>query len=357
MNDARAWMEAAIKGLSGALLAAFGFAMALGSCQGDVQSDDERWLGGCTSDASCARGRCLCGICTEVCSPDAPCDQGGGPTGCFRVNSPGLEQSCTGSSFGADDGVCLARCESDRDCPPGARCHAGACIPLGEADAAAESLPDPHDFGAVDAAADFASPVDLPAPQPDIEGDLSKLVGEWIQLNESGERCTIKAPAGSFGGNICMHLIIERGARGRFVGHAFWEHDGHNDPGATGPFAPATDPNVGYPVGVSPDKYFRLLSLAPGIDYRAFDGVFDGTRLSFWLSALDLWSGWCALQTPHLWDLGFVAGLPMCTAERRPLEYRPRGACALHVGAGRPEVSRQRRIRASVRLFRREQTI
>jgi hypothetical protein len=67
------------------------------------------------------------------------------------------------------------------------------------------------------------------------------------------------------------------------------------------PFAPVTDATVGYPTELSPAQYGIARDLVPGLRYRAFDGHARGDQLTFWVSPLEVWSDWCAMQTPHLW--------------------------------------------------------
>jgi hypothetical protein len=73
----------------------------------------------------------------------------------------------------------------------------------------------------------------------------------------------------------------------------------------TGPFSAATDPNVGYPPTVSPTDYvYAEEQVVPNVNYRLLDGVVTNGTFAFWFSPLDLWSGWCALQTPYAWNVG-----------------------------------------------------
>jgi hypothetical protein len=71
-----------------------------------------------------------------------------------------------------------------------------------------------------------------------------------------------------------------------------------------GPFPPATDPNVGYPPTVSPSDYSIAEDAVPNVDYRVLDGIVANGSFTFWFSPLDLWSTWCALQMPYVWNVG-----------------------------------------------------
>jgi hypothetical protein len=66
------------------------------------------------------------------------------------------------------------------------------------------------------------------------------------------------------------------------------------------PPAPATDPNVGYPADF-PTMFFgpALTSYwAEGFSYSMVTGISSSQRLRFSVNNFELWSGWCALQTP-----------------------------------------------------------
>jgi hypothetical protein len=65
----------------------------------------------------------------------------------------------------------------------------------------------------------------------------------------------------------------------------------------------ATDPTIGYPTELAPRDYGHARDLVPGERYRLFDALVRSAQLTFWISPLDLWSGWCSLQTPSVWDV------------------------------------------------------
>ena len=69
------------------------------------------------------------------------------------------------------------------------------------------------------------------------------------------------------------------------------------------PPAPATDPNVGYPSNLPSTGYDG--SWTEGFSYSMVNGLSTPTRLRFTIRSFELWSGWCALQTP-------VQGSDMC---------------------------------------------
>jgi hypothetical protein len=60
---------------------------------------------------------------------------------------------------------------------------------------------------------------------------------------------------------------------------------------------PPTDPNVGYPPGNT-----GAVTLVEGFPYTILDGSLNGSQLSFDFSEYEVWTQWCALQTPYLED-------------------------------------------------------
>jgi cysteine-rich repeat protein len=69
------------------------------------------------------------------------------------------------------------------------------------------------------------------------------------------------------------------------------------------PPPPATDPNVGYPANLPDPMGMGVLDpvtgyWAEGFAYSMANGIFSPQRLRFVIQNFELWSGWCALQTP-----------------------------------------------------------
>jgi len=65
------------------------------------------------------------------------------------------------------------------------------------------------------------------------------------------------------------------------------------------PPAPATDPNVGYPLAFLPAAQTMSIDgvyVSEGFDYTFDAGKLDGQRLQLTANLAQLWSGWCALQ-------------------------------------------------------------
>lgn len=59
---------------------------------------------------------------------------------------------------------------------------------------------------------------------------------------------------------------------------------------------PATDPNVGYPPGVS-FPFSGPLGFFEGFAYTMLDGRLSGSMLTFRVAEFELWAQWCMLQT------------------------------------------------------------
>ncbi|MGB8296791.1 MAG: myxococcus cysteine-rich repeat containing protein [Polyangia bacterium] len=70
------------------------------------------------------------------------------------------------------------------------------------------------------------------------------------------------------------------------------------------PPPPATDPNVVYPPGLDPLPT-NIGYWVEGFAYTMTSGTFQTQRLRFTINSYQLWSGWCALQTP-------INGSDMC---------------------------------------------
>lgn len=76
-------------------------------------------------------------------------------------------------------------------------------------------------------------------------------------------------------------------------------------------YAPPTNPNVGYPPweedAGQQQPYGVPLPYDPeGFLFTVRDGTLDGSRLRFSVDPDEIWSAWCALQTPYL--VSAVAG-------------------------------------------------
>src|SRR5262249_18067659 len=102
----------------------------------------------------------------------------------------------------------------------------------------------------------FTHPVWLPPPATTIVGDTIDLIGSWIEMTYQGMPCTPATPTSDVNGTVCTHLDIERGADGGVSGTLYRESSLNQASAAplsappsviVGPFATATDPNVGYP--------------------------------------------------------------------------------------------------------------
>jgi hypothetical protein len=159
--------------------------------------------------------------------------------------------------------------------------------------------PNVSDFQDARAPQDFTDPVTLPPPQPGFTGDMEALVGVWVEKHYYDDKtCDSDAP-----GSSCTRLEIRKERNGTYSGILLRSEDSFNAFPIRGPFAPAVDRDLGYPREISPKDYEYGRDFVPGIEYRVFDGLYRDGTLSFWVSPLDLWQDWCALQSPHVWDI------------------------------------------------------
>jgi hypothetical protein len=200
----------------------------------------------------------------------------------------GIGAACGG---GAAD---LTRGEAGRETGSGA----------GGAVDASDDLPKATDFADVNIDQNFTEPVWLPPPSTTVQGDATSLVGSWVQVGSDGGQC----PPGSYRG-LCWHLEIQNDTGGTVSGTVQADPINGLTPGVlppvSGPFAPATDPNVGYPTTVAPDNYTYLRTdVVPNVPFQLFDGVVTSGSFTFWFSPIDLWSAWCAMQNPSPWTIG-----------------------------------------------------
>jgi hypothetical protein len=210
-----------------------------------------------------------------------------------------LIEHCSSTSGAAGPGICLALCQTDAECPLGETCWFEACVtplPSPDAPTSAEN-PDASDYFAVDTGVEFSQPVSLPDPDLSIDGSSSELLGEWLGIGE-----VVSFYFASAGSPASMRLVISESA-GQVVGQFYWEYglvDGATFPG---PFAAATNPDVGYPTEVDPEHYGDLRWPNPRVPYRIFDGALAAGRFTFWTSTIDLWSDWCSMQTAYPRDI------------------------------------------------------
>jgi hypothetical protein len=116
---------------------------------------------------------------------------------------------------------------------------------------------------------------------------------------------------------------------------------------------PPTDPNVGYPPGLQISPGPGTLDLPnpyPGFQFTLVNTSFDGQRLRFDISPMELWNVWCEMQTPILDDAnaamayfcahnwGFIAGSQGCsqrdpmTQQTVPLNCGQLALCGINSG-------------------------
>jgi hypothetical protein len=140
-----------------------------------------------------------------------------------------------------------------------------------------------------------------PEPSTQLYRADDSLVGPWAEYGSDGERCTPEHNTAE-GASVCMQLEISKDAKsGGFAATTYWLLSAKVPASPkNGPFAPASDPDHGYPTEVTLRDYQDLEWYRyPGGRYTAFEGQFEGNTLSFWISSTELWSTWCELQTPY----------------------------------------------------------
>jgi hypothetical protein len=275
---------------------------------------DTHWLQACTEDADCERGSCLCGVCTESCTRDVQC-AGEVEARCTETELADVAAACAARAEpqGELPGICLARCadvDGDVDvCTDGLECSADVCVPASTAAPGAEppvavsERPSRRasEFADLEPSATLSfedEVVPVPEPARSFSDPAEALLGTWRQPDcdpADGE-------TQYFSGGGCVTLVFERSEPdGMIVGRldSYTEVDTSEWEVPKQTFAPAEDPDIGYPVGVAPEDYFNLRGNPRIGPYTMFDPHFDGQRLQFWLSPLELWEGWCALQTSY----------------------------------------------------------
>lgn len=257
---------------------------------------DTHWLAACSEDAACDRGSCICGVCTESCTRDAQC-AGDVEARCVEAASPEFVAACAtgGEPPGEVPGICLAATAAPDAATPDAAA-ADAAAP-DEVVSARPSIP-ASEFSDLDpsAALSFEDEV-VPVPEPErsFRDPAEALLGTWKQPD-----CDPADGETHFFSGGCVLLTFERsGPDGAIVGRldSYTELDTSSFEAQRQTFAPAVDPDIGYPVEVAPKDYADLgLRMGP---YTMLDPRFDGENLQFWVSPLELWEGWCALQTSY----------------------------------------------------------
>lgn len=298
-------------------LTAWMLAAAIASCsspRGPVVGGETHWLSACTADDECADENlsCTCGTCTRACSGNDPC-AGGPPAACFDRRSPLLLQRCGGNEAELSAGVCLLECTSSSECLTNHACVKGACVPavaVGDAGTAQAGSSAPSsvrisDFDSVNDNVDWTVPTRVPTLQSVVAGGDARITGTWL---ESGCDPTAPPDVPPWG---CVRMMLAQSSAGDVTGTL--QIDRAPDPDAEPPiraapeggYAPAEDPDVGYPPGVDVKDYLDLRgNFQTGLPYRVLDGSFENGRLTFVWSTLDLWHDWCVMQNYYQWRIG-----------------------------------------------------
>jgi len=93
---------------------------------------ETNWLEICERDAQCGAGGCVCGVCSIECSENDDCT-GGFRGACVSARGAVGSELCVAQSEPVPAaGLCLPRCEADRECGTGYRCEQATCVPRRE---------------------------------------------------------------------------------------------------------------------------------------------------------------------------------------------------------------------------------
>jgi hypothetical protein len=278
--------------------------------RGPQVGGETHWLAVCAQDEECGGTdlSCVCGTCTRACSDDAAC-AGGPDAACFDPNSPLLLQRCEDRGSDSSHGLCLPRCTNDLDCGDRRACVQRTCVPSARPDAGTASptaTAQPgvrvSDFNGVSDSVSWAEPVATPTPQVTIAGADDRIIGTWNEVD-----CDPMKPSGVTPWG-CVSLSIQRFSSGEVTGSLIVHRPADNplvNGLVNGPFAPPTDPDVGYPTEIDPAHYGELAGNILGeVPYPLLDGRFANDALMVAWAPQDLWHEWCQLQKPYPWELG-----------------------------------------------------
>jgi cysteine-rich repeat protein len=137
---------------------------------------------------------------------------------------------------------------------------------------------------------------------------LCQVEANWLCPNP-GQACILRGPLGQYPTSWTGYIENYQFASGSDVIDFTFAIDfsgqviGKVVLGNGTPPPPATDPNVGYSANL-PDAMGKVVRdpvtgyWAEGFAYSMAKGTFSPERLRFTISNFELWSGWCALQTP-----------------------------------------------------------
>jgi hypothetical protein len=322
-------MIEALRFASAALLIAL-----LSSCSAktapNVRDSNSNWLATCDITADCeGDGSCICGLCTATCGDDDDCVSAGPGASCVRLGEASGQVACAAIIESTTESVCLGECSDDDDCLDGSSCVEGACWaspssvidrrdsgsepPLPAPDADVEPMPPleasiPADIWALDASVDFEEPAPRPAPSTELQGaQVGSLIGTWDEVQGTHQ----------FWGSPIKMTLTQDTAAGRVSGTIEFSCD-PNCSAPTGPFPAPSDPNDVYPPGIEAIEHDNMrVNVVPYFPYRMLDPRLEDGRLAFWFTSSDVWTQWCALQTPYPVT---VDGMPRyaCMPDARP---------------------------------------
>ena len=88
---------------------------------------ETNWLKLCTDGAGCARGSCVCGVCTIECRANSECS-GNFAGACVSGQDDTGRQACDSPASEPPAGLCLPACKSDGQCGSSFACRSGVCV-------------------------------------------------------------------------------------------------------------------------------------------------------------------------------------------------------------------------------------
>jgi hypothetical protein len=254
-------------------------ALALPGCKsssGPQLDANSNWLRLCDIDSDCLdSGQCVCGLCSDTCTSDAECTRGSTEGTCVTSPSGPAGHRCAQDRKLTAAPLCLPECTHEGGCAPDFYCDSGACWPISVGSAPTRGLHTSAELSSYDVAASFDAVPVLPTPELVIRtdgADTSTLYGVWF--GDQHMRLEVRH-SDELGGDVATLSVDCLSDRCD----------------ATDIANRSTADTV-----LDQDAYLTREQLVAGLTYRAYDGRFNRSGFTFWLSNNELWKGWCELQ-------------------------------------------------------------
>jgi hypothetical protein len=252
------------------------------SSSGPQLDANSNWLRLCDIDSDCVdSGQCICGLCSDTCTTDDECTRGSAEGTCVKSSSGSGGHRCAQDEKLTAAPLCLPECTHAGGCAPEFHCESGACWPDSVQSGPSRGLNASMDLSTYDAAVSFDAVPVLPDPELVIRGaDAAGLFGVWI--GNDGMRLEVRH-SDELGGNVAT-LSIYCPA----------------EPCEATAIAKRSTADTVLDV----DAFESRERLIAGLSYQAYDGKFNASGFSFWLSNNELWRGWCESQVSRAIELG-----------------------------------------------------